>query len=133
MRIHRSPFYEWLEHDVIRDLVHRAQALTPGERLVLMKGLVPGLVSEMGLDSAVSFLDELAAKARRFEEAQSHPGEGRRLRHVPGETLGGPTPSGHRHLAEPRNPDRPGGRDAEREWEHRLWDDTVGRSREGTE
>lgn len=122
MQINHSPFYEWLEHAAIRDLVHRAQRLTPGERLVLVKGLIPGLVEEMGLEQTVAFLDELVTKARRFEEAQTHPGQGRKTRHVPGESLGGPTPDGHVHADEPRNPDRAGGRDAEREWEGRLWD-----------
>lgn len=116
-----SPFYEWLHHDAIRELVHRALALTPGERLVLLKGLVPGLVESLGASEFGAFLEELGTKARRYEEARTHPGEGREMRRTPGEPVGGPTPSGHRHGGEPRNPDRPGGRAAERALEAELW------------
>ena len=56
------------------------------------------------------FLSEMGTKVRRYEEARTHPGEGRLRRESPGELIGGPTPAGHRHVAETRNPDRPGGR-----------------------
>ncbi len=116
-----SPFYQWLDHERIRTVLHEVGALRPGERLVLLKGLVPGLVEALGAVEAESFLSELATKARRYEEARTHPGEGRLHRETPGEQMGGPTPDGHRHLAETRNPDRPGGRAAEREWEAAVW------------
>lgn len=116
-----SPFYEWLDHDEIRELVHRTLNIPPGERLVLLKALVPGLVEAVGVDELEEFLDELAMKARRYDEARSHPGEGRQERRTPGEPIGGVTPGGHVHLAEARNPDRPGGRYAERELERELW------------
>lgn len=116
-----SPFYRWLDHERIRALLHEVGALRPGERLVLLKGLVPGLVEALGADEAESFLSELSTKARRYEEARTHAGEGRLHRETPGEQLGGPTPEGHRHLAETRNPDRPGGRAAERELEAAVW------------
>ena len=133
MHIEHSPFYEWLEHEAIRDVVHRAQRLTPGERLVLIKGLIPGLVDETGLAQTMAFLDELVTKARRFDEAQTYPGQGRRTRHIPGESLGGPTPRGHVHAEEHRNPDRPGGHDAERAWEARLWTATRDRGASDSE
>ncbi|MDQ6737689.1 MAG: hypothetical protein M3Z30_08320 [Gemmatimonadota bacterium] len=116
-----SPFYHWLDHGRIRALLHDIVELRPGERLVLLKGLVPCLVETLGADEAESFLTELATKVRRYEEARTHPGEGRLHRETPGEQLGGPTPDGHRHVAETRNPDAPGGRAAEREREAAIW------------
>lgn len=116
-----SPFYQWLDHARIRQLVHEIGALHPGERLVLLKGIVPGLVAALGLNETEAFLGELATKARRYDEAERHPGEGRLERETPGEPLGGPTPAGHRHGAESRDADRPGGRAAERVREAGLW------------
>lgn len=122
-----SPFYEWLDHDEIRDIVHRALDMPPGERLVAIKGLVPGLVDAVGIEELEDFLDELAIKARRYDEARRHPGEGRRKRRTPGELIGGATPSGHAHADERRDPGRPGGRYAERERERALWREAARR------
>jgi hypothetical protein len=121
MEFPTSPFYQWLDHERIRAVLHDVAALRPGERLVLLKGLVPGLVEALGADETESFLAELATKARRYEEARTHPGEGRLHRETPGEQLGGPIPDGHRQVSETRNPDRHGGRDAERAWEAGVW------------
>lgn len=115
-----SPFYEWLEHDAVRELVHGALELTPSERLVLIKGLIPCLVAETGVDEMMDFLGEVVTKVLRFEEARNHPGDGRRIRNVPGEALRRPAPAGRVHLDESRDPDRSGGRDAESEREGRL-------------
>ena len=120
-----SPFYQWLDHERIRALLRDVLDLRVGERLVLLKGLVPGLVESLGADEAESFLSELATKVRRYEEARTHPGEGRLDRETPGEQLGGPTPGGYRHVAETRNPDGPGGRAAEREREAAVWARSV--------
>jgi len=120
-----SPFYQWLDHERIRALLHDVLDLRPGERLVLLKGLVPDLVKTLGAEEAGSFLSELAIKVRRYEEARTHPGEGRLRREISGEQLGGPTPEGHRHLAETRNPDGPGGRRAERSLEAAVWARSV--------
>lgn len=120
-----SPFYQWLDHERIRALLHDVLTLRPGERLVLLKGLVPDLVNTLGAEEAESFLSELATKVRRYEEARTHPGEGRLSREISGEQLGGPTPEGHRHMAETRNPDGPGGRSAERSWEAAVWARSV--------
>lgn len=117
----QSPFYEWLDNAAIRDLTHRSLHLSVGERLVLIKGLVPGLIDTLGLAEFDAFLAEIAIKARRYQEAIDHPGEGRSLRVTPGEELGGPMPAGHDHLAAARNPDHRGAREAERAVEAELW------------
>lgn len=119
-----SPFYEWLDSAAIRDLVHHSLALSAGERLVLIKALVPGLVDEMGLADFDAFLAEVAIKARRFNEAVGHPGEGRAFRATPGEEVGGPTPVGHTHVGLARDPDHRGAREAERLIETGLWERT---------
>ncbi len=117
----QSPFYQWLDTATIRDLVLRSRELPPGELLVLIKGLVPGLVAALGIVAFDAFLKELAVKAHRFQEAVDHPGDGRATRVTHGEELGGPTPSGHEHLAVARDPDRQGARAAERVLESELW------------
>jgi hypothetical protein len=120
-----SPFYMWLDNGEIRDIVRQAQALPAGQRLVAIKGLIPGLVDEIGEAAVESFLDELVVKTRRFAEAVDHPGRGSATRRVPGEPLGGPVPDGEVHLPGTRNPRRPGGRAVEREWEAALWEAVV--------
>lgn len=120
-----DPFYEWLDHDRIRELVHRTDELEPGERLVFLKGLVPRLVQDLGVGGFSELLRELDTKGRRFEEARTHPGEGSEQRRTPGEAIRGPTPDGHLHLDEPRDVNRPGGREAERALEAELWEERT--------
>jgi hypothetical protein len=117
----RSAFYEWLDSAALRALVDRSGKLSAGEQLILIKGLVPGLVRQMGLEPFRAFLAEIETKAYRFQEAVEHPGDGRASRTIPGEMLGGPTPTGHQHLASARDPARRGGREAERVTETELW------------
>lgn len=117
----QSPFYSWLDHRSIRDLVHRALALPAGERLVLIKALVPGLVEDIGLPAMEAFLDEVSVKSRRYDEARAHPGEGGATRQTASEPLGGPVPHGEAHLPGRRDPRRPGGRALERQWESAFW------------
>jgi len=121
----RSPFYTWLDNAAIRKLVQGARELSPGERLVLIKGLIPGLVEDMGDSSVLAFLDELTAKAHRFAEAVANPGQGGATRQTPSERLGGPVPGreAHRHLEGTRDPRRPGGRMLERQWEASAWEE----------
>ena len=121
-KTNEDPFDAWVDHEEIRELVHRANDLTPGERLILLKGLVPGLIDALGPVGFDEFLDELSTKAWRYEDARNHRGSGYGTRQVPGEPLGGPTPEGHLHLDEHRDPRRPGGRDAERARETDLWE-----------
>src|SRR6187551_785546 len=65
----QSPFYSWLDRPTIRSLVREARALSPGERLVLIKGLIPGLVEDMGDAAVRAFIAELDTKAERYAEA----------------------------------------------------------------
>ena len=90
----RSPFYEWLDHAAIRELLHQAVALPVGERLILLKGLIPSLVDDLGEIAVEQFLSELGTKAHRYREAMTHPGVGGAGRETRGETIGGPTPYG---------------------------------------
>lgn len=119
----QSPFYSWLDRPAIRSLIRRARSLSPGERLVLIKGLIPGLVEEMGDAGVRGFLEELATRAERYAEAVANPGQGGAVRRTPSELLGGPVPGreAHRHLSGTRNARRPGGRTLEREWEAAAW------------
>jgi hypothetical protein len=121
----QSPFYEWLGNAAIQELVHRIHELAVGEQLVLIKGLVPGLVSAIGLAGFDAYLSEISIKARRFQEAIDHPGEGRESRETDGEKVGGPTPTGHDHLSIARNPSNRGAREAERTMERDLWRRTA--------
>jgi hypothetical protein len=59
----RSPFYEWLDHAAIRGLLHQAVALPVGERLILLKGLVPSLVDDLG--EIASGSDDASRRRRR--------------------------------------------------------------------
>ncbi len=129
--VHPSPFYAWLDRPAIRSLVQQARALSPGERLVLIKGLIPGLVEEMGEEGLRGFLAELETKARRYAEAVANPGQGGATRRTPSERLGGPVPGreAHHHLAGTRNPRRPGGRELERQWEAAAWQEISGQSK----
>jgi hypothetical protein len=117
----RSPFYEWLDNARIREALAAVAALPVGERFVLMKALIPGLVGEAGLTAVEQLSVELLIKAQRYEEARAHPGQGGATREVPGEVVGGPTPSGEELIGPPRDPRRPGGRHEEREWERAAW------------
>ncbi len=121
-----SPFYAWIDHAAIRALVRRAVDLPPGERLVLIKGLVPGLVDDIGEAALERFLDEIRIKAQRYAEAVAHPGEGGATRCIASEPLGGPVRDGEAHLPGTRDPRRPGGRALERQWETAFWNEIGG-------
>lgn len=126
-----SPFYAWLDNAAIRTLVHGALDLSAGERLVLIKGLVPGLMDEMGQTAFEEFLDEVRVKAQRYAEAVAHPGEGGATRRTAGEPLGGPIVHGEAHLPGTRHPRGPGGRALERQQEAELWDAISGQESNG--
>jgi hypothetical protein len=121
-----SPFYAWLDHAAIRELVQGALNLSAGERLVLIKGLVPGLIDDIGDAAFEGFLDEVRVKARRYAEAVAHPGEGGAARRTASEPLGGAIIHGEAHLPGTRDPRRPGGRALERQWEAAFWNEIGG-------
>ena len=121
-----SPFYAWIDHSAIRALVRRALDLPPGERLVLIKGLVPGLVDDIGEAALERSLDEIRIEAQRYAEAVAHPGEGGATRCIASERLGGPVRDGEAHLPGTRDPRRPGGRALERQWETAFWNEIGG-------
>lgn len=124
-----SPFYAWIDYGAIRALVRGALDLSAGERLVLIKGLVPSLVDDIGEAAFDRFLDEVRIKGRRYAEALAHPGEGGAARCTASEPLGGPVSRGEAHLPGTRDPRRPGGRALERQWEADFWNaiDAAGR------
>lgn len=80
-----SPETEFLDHPAIRELVNDANSMTLPERLTLLKGLIPGIASEMSPPDFEKLILELRLKGERFYEAKSHPTEGRATRHVMGE------------------------------------------------
>lgn len=120
-----SPFYSWLATAMIRSLLRGAAPLAAGERLVLIKGLMPGLVDDMGEPAVDAFLDDLRTKTRRYAEALAHPKRSGANRFTRGELLGGPTPGGEVRLTEARNARRIGGRALERQWEVVLWAEST--------
>ena len=80
-----SDITDWMNHPIIRSLVDQASALALEERITLVKGLIPGIadgLSEMEYDR---FVDFIRLKGERYNEAKTHPGEGRAERRVPGE------------------------------------------------
>ena len=76
---------EWMNHPRLRKLVTAVNELTLAERLTLVKGLVPAIADELSDTEYEKFVDSIRLKGERFHEAQSHPGEGRAERKIPGE------------------------------------------------
>ena len=74
-----------LAHPAIRRLVNEANALPLADRIALLKGLIPGIARELTPRDFGALAVELQLKVERFYEATTHPGEGRRTRHVIGE------------------------------------------------
>jgi hypothetical protein len=80
-----SPQTDWMNHPVLRKLVDEALTLTVAERMTLVKGLVPGIADKLSEEEYEEFAYEIRLKGKRFQEAKSHPGEGRATRTIPGE------------------------------------------------
>ena len=76
---------DWMKHPAIRELVARANTLSLAERMTLVKGLVPRIADHLTDEEFGAFMEELRLKARRYHEAEEHPGEGRAERQTPGE------------------------------------------------
>ena len=74
-----------LNHPAIRELVNAANALPLGERITLLKALVPEVAREMTPRDFAALVGELQLKGERFYDALQHPGKGRADRHVMGE------------------------------------------------
>lgn len=76
---------DWMDHPALRALVDQANTLALGERITLVKGLVPAIANELSEDEYEQFVTFVRLKGERFHEAKSHPGTGRAERHTPGE------------------------------------------------
>ncbi|HEY5022456.1 MAG TPA: hypothetical protein VII30_08225 [Gemmatimonadaceae bacterium] len=76
---------EWMNHPRLRKLVTAVNELTLAERITLVKGLVPAIADELSDTEYEKFVDAIRLKGERFHEAQSHPGEGRAERKIPGD------------------------------------------------
>lgn len=75
----------WMDFPKLRKLVDDANALTLAERITLVKGLIPGIRDELSDTQYEGFIEDIRLKGARFEEAKTHPGEGRAERKIPGE------------------------------------------------
>jgi hypothetical protein len=76
---------DWMNHPVIRGLVDQANTLALEERITLVKGLIPAIANALSDDEYEQFVTFIRLKGERYQEAKSHPGEGRAGRHTPGE------------------------------------------------
>lgn len=80
-----SPETDWMNHPAIRQLVDHAKTLSLGERVTVVKGLIPGIANELSEAEYDQFVTFIRLKGERYQEAKSHPGEGRAGRHIPGD------------------------------------------------
>ena len=80
-----SPETDGLNHPAIRQLVNAANDLPLGDRVTLMKALVPEIAREMTPRDFAAIVGELQLKGERFYDALQHPGTGRADRRVMGE------------------------------------------------
>ena len=76
---------EDLNHPAIRDLVNSANALPLGDRVTLLKALIPEVAREMSPREFEATMVDLRLKGERFYDALTHPGQGRDSRRVMGE------------------------------------------------
>jgi hypothetical protein len=76
---------EALNHPAIRDLVNAANALPLGDRVTLLKALIPEVAREMSPREFEATMVDLRLKGERYYDALTHPGQGRDSRHVMGE------------------------------------------------
>jgi hypothetical protein len=76
---------EDLNHPALRELVNGANALPLGDRITLLKALIPELARELSPREFEAVMVDLRLKGERFYDALTHPGQGRDARHVMGE------------------------------------------------
>jgi hypothetical protein len=74
-----TPFYVWIDHVAIRALIRGAIDLPARERLLLIKGLGPSLVDDIGEAALERFLDEVRIKGQRYAESLGASRRGRCL------------------------------------------------------
>ena len=65
---------EDLNHPVLRRMVDEANCLPLADRMTLLKGLVPGIATELTPRQFGGLIAELQLKGERFYEAVEHPG-----------------------------------------------------------
>ena len=80
-----SPETEDLNRPVLRQLVNEAKSLSLADRITLLKGLIPSVAKEMTPRDFEGLVVELRMKGQRLYDALTHPGQGRKTRHVMGE------------------------------------------------
>jgi len=80
-----SPETDGLNHPAIRQLVNAANELRLGDRVTLLKALVPEIAREVTPRDFAAIIGELQLKGVRFYDALKHPVTGRADRHVMGE------------------------------------------------
>ena len=76
---------DWMNHPAIRALVDQANTLALEERITLVKGLIPAIANALSEDEYEKFVTFVRLKGERYHEAKSHPGTGRKERHIPGD------------------------------------------------
>lgn len=74
-----------LDHPELRHIVHHVRALPLADRLTTMKAIVPAIAADMTPREFEGFIVELRLKGERFYDARTHPGQGRKSRHIMGE------------------------------------------------
>lgn len=76
---------DWMDHPVLRRLVHEINGLSLAERITLVKGLVPAIAEQLSEREFDGFVEAIRLKGERYHEAEAQPGQGRASRTVPGE------------------------------------------------
>ena len=76
---------DWMNHPELRKLIIEINRLTLAERITLVKGLIPHIASQLSDHEYEGFVASIRLKGERFQEAESHPGEGRSERQTMGE------------------------------------------------
>ena len=80
-----SPETADLDHPALRRLVDEANAMRLADRVTLLKALIPQTAKQLTPVAFEELIIELRLKGERLYDALSHPGHGRRDRHVMGE------------------------------------------------
>ena len=76
---------EGLDLPELRVIVDAVRAMPFADRATLMKALIPSITQELQPNEFEAFVCELRLKGERWYEADTHPGQGRATRTVPGE------------------------------------------------